>query len=132
MTTSEPIRLKIDMNEKSKGDAGFQWPEEQRKYWIVAMFCGTLLLYAARSAVPLCMAAMSSELKWDKEIDVSPAVSMSRTVYLSGCIKLFSLNKLLVSRLICLPKNSREKSQQLMARNGLNFTEKKMEKVASD
>lgn len=57
------------MNEKSKGDAGFQWPEEQRKYWIVAMFCGTLLLYAARSAVPLCMAAMSSELKWDKEID---------------------------------------------------------------
>lgn len=80
MTTSEPIRLKIDMNEKSKGDAGFQWPEEQRKYWIVAMFCGTLLLYAARSAVPLCMAAMSSELKWDKEIDVSPAVSMSRNV----------------------------------------------------
>lgn len=53
-------------------------------------------------------------------------------MYLSGCIKLFSLNKLLVSRLICLPKNSREKSQQLMARNGLNFTEKKMEKVASD
>lgn len=69
MSTSVPVRLKIDMNEKSKGDAGFQWPEEQRRYWIVAMFCGTLLLYAARSAVPLCMAAMSSELKWDKEID---------------------------------------------------------------
>ena len=72
MTTSVPIRLKIDMNnERSKGDAGFQWPEEQRKYWIVAMFCGTLLLYAARSAVPLCMAAMSSDMNWDKEIDVS-------------------------------------------------------------
>ena len=87
MSTSVPVRLKIDMNEKSKGDAGFQWPEEQRKYWIVAMFCGTLLLYAARSAVPLCMAAMSSELKWDKEIDVSTAVWTDCQVNSSGCIK---------------------------------------------
>lgn len=71
MTSSAPIRLKIDMdNENRKGDAAFQWPEEKRKYWIVAMFCGTLLLYAARSAVPLCMAAMSSDMHWDKEIDV--------------------------------------------------------------
>lgn len=72
MTTSVPIRLKIDMDsERRKGDTGIQWPEEQRKLWIVAMFCGTLLLYAARSAVPLCMAAMSSDMNWDKEIDVS-------------------------------------------------------------
>ena len=72
MTSSVPIRLKIDMdNEHRKGDITFQWPEEKRKYWIVAMFCGTLLLYAARSAVPLCMAAMSSDMNWDKEIDVS-------------------------------------------------------------
>lgn len=72
MTTSVPIRLKIDMDsERRKSDSGFQWPEESRKHWIVAMFCGTLLLYAARSAVPLCLAAMSSDMNWDKEIDVS-------------------------------------------------------------
>ena len=72
MTTSVPIRLKIDMeSERRKSDNGFQWPEENRKHWIVAMFCGTLLLYATRSAVPLCLAAMSSDMNWDKEIDVS-------------------------------------------------------------
>lgn len=70
MTSTTPIRLKIDMdNENHKGDTAFQWPENQRRHWIVAMFCGTLLLYATRSAVPLCMAAMSSDMKWDKEID---------------------------------------------------------------
>ncbi|KAL9978518.1 hypothetical protein ACROYT_G016044 [Oculina patagonica] len=55
---------------RRKVDNGFQtWPEESRKHWIVAMFCGTLLLYAARSAIPLCLAAMSSDMNWDKEID---------------------------------------------------------------
>lgn len=72
MTTSVPIRLKIDMeSDRRKSDNGFQWQEESRKHWIVAMFCGTLLLYATRSAVPLCLAAMSSDMNWDKEIDVS-------------------------------------------------------------
>ena len=74
MTSSSPIRLKIEMDSvhhMHKGDTAFQWPENQRKYWIVAMFCGTLLLYATRSAVPLCMAAMSTDMNWDKEIDVS-------------------------------------------------------------
>ena len=85
MTSSAPVRLKIDMdNENRRGDTAFQWPEERRKYWIVAMFCGTLLLYAARSAVPLCMAAMSSDMNWDKEIDV-------RTVCLVSYIELFTL-----------------------------------------
>lgn len=72
MTSSSPIRLKIEMDSvhhMHKGDTAFQWPENQRKYWIVAMFCGTLLLYATRSAVPLCMAAMSTDMNWDKEID---------------------------------------------------------------
>ena len=74
MTSSSPIRLKIEMDSvhhMHKGDTAFQWPENQRRYWIVAMFCGTLLLYATRSAVPLCMAAMSTDMNWDKEIDVS-------------------------------------------------------------
>lgn len=70
MTTSVPIRLKIDMeSDRRKSDSGSQWPEENRKHWIVAMFCGTLLLYATRSAVPLCLAAMSSDMNWDKEVD---------------------------------------------------------------
>lgn len=72
MTSSiTPTRLKRDLNDANlKGDTLFQWPDDQRKYWIVAMFCGTVLLYATRAAVPLCMAAMSSDMNWDKEIDV--------------------------------------------------------------
>ena len=80
---SSPIRLKIDMGtDDRKGDTAFQWPEEQRKYWIVAMFCGTLLLYAARSAVPLCMAAMSSDMNWDKEIDVSLTIIQQTKLFM--------------------------------------------------
>jgi sugar phosphate permease len=48
-----------------------QWQEGKRRVWIAAMFLGTMFLYAARSAVPLCMAAMSKDLSWDKEADVS-------------------------------------------------------------
>lgn len=71
MTSSiAPTRLKRDLNDAIlKGDAEPQWPDDQRKYWIAAMFCGTVLLYATRAAVPLCMAAMSSDLNWDKETD---------------------------------------------------------------
>ena len=70
--SSAPTRLKIDMHEDTfKGDPVFQSPELERKYWVVAMFCGTLLLYAARAAVPLCMSSMSSDMNWNKETDVS-------------------------------------------------------------
>lgn len=92
MTTSVPIRLKIEMDSERRksSDGGFQWPEESKKHWIVAMFCGTLLLYATRSAVPLCLAAMSSDMNWDKEIDVSlyylPAVD-SQFVWTDGFFK---------------------------------------------
>lgn len=80
MTSAAPVRLKVQLDtdiENRRGDAAFQWPEDQRRCWIVAMFCGTLLLYAARSAVPLCMAAMSSDMNWDKEIDVGLVVLIS-------------------------------------------------------
>ena len=71
MASISPIRLKLEKNDENhKGDTAFQWSDDQRKYWIVAMFCGTVLLYATRSAVPLCMASMSSEMNWDKETDV--------------------------------------------------------------
>lgn len=70
MASISPIRLKLEKNDENhKGDTAFQWSDDQRKYWIVAMFCGTVLLYATRSAVPLCMASMSSEMNWDKETD---------------------------------------------------------------
>lgn len=44
------------------------------------MFCGILLLYVVRLVVFLCMVVMSFELNWDKEIDVSFVVFMSRIV----------------------------------------------------
>lgn len=54
-----------------KFDSGFQWLEENRKYWIVVMFCGILLLYVIRLVVLLCLVVMSFDMNWDKEVDVS-------------------------------------------------------------
>lgn len=65
------ICLKLDKNDENyKGDIVFQWFDDQRKYWIVVMFCGIVLLYVIRLVVFLCMVFMSFEMNWDKEIDV--------------------------------------------------------------
>lgn len=101
MTSSAPVRLKVQLDtdiENRRGDAAFQWPEDQRKCWIVAMFCGTLLLYAARSAVPLCMAAMSSDMNWDKEIDVGLVVLISSVF----CAILLPVIKNICSTQVCI------------------------------
>lgn len=54
----------------AEDDLNNQWQGGKRRVWIMAMFVGTMFLYAARSAVPLCMAAMSKDMAWDKEADV--------------------------------------------------------------
>ncbi|XP_031565730.1 solute carrier family 17 member 9-like isoform X2 [Actinia tenebrosa] len=56
----------LDTTDKELND---QWQGGKRRVWIMAMFVGTMFLYAARSAVPLCMAAMSKDMSWDKEAD---------------------------------------------------------------
>ncbi|XP_048581408.1 solute carrier family 17 member 9-like isoform X2 [Nematostella vectensis] len=66
-------RLSIAMSVKpSSSNADnliIPWPDEKKRIWIASMFIGTMLLYSARSAIPLCMAAMSKDLTWDKEAD---------------------------------------------------------------
>ena len=57
------------MNGKSSGNE--LWSAAERTKWIVAMMCGTVLLFATRSAVPISAVAMGQDLSWDKEISVS-------------------------------------------------------------
>ena len=64
------MRLKIDVEGVWRGDTFGLWPEEERKRWIVALFCGTIALYAVRTAVPLCAVAMGQDLSWDKQVSV--------------------------------------------------------------
>ena len=59
----------INMKNLDKEDED-QCQGGERRVWIMALFLGTMFLYAARSAVPLCIAAMSKDLAWDKEADV--------------------------------------------------------------
>lgn len=71
---SSSVQVKLpakDIGKLVKEDAVEHWKGVSRHLWISAMFLGTMLLYSARSAVPLCIAAMSRDLSWDKFSDVS-------------------------------------------------------------
>jgi len=76
MTTNYPLpqRVEVKLLQKHKSieeDTSEHWKDCGRRLWIFGMFLGTMLLYSARSAVPLCIAAMSRDLSWDKLTDVS-------------------------------------------------------------
>ena len=71
MTSLTRLNINSSLRDFTRNEMGFHWPQSRRRIWILAMFCGTVFLYAARSAVPLCIAAMSRDMNWDKEIDVS-------------------------------------------------------------
>ncbi|KAK3743844.1 hypothetical protein QZH41_011850, partial [Actinostola sp. cb2023] len=69
-TTTSRMEVKLKGNELLKEDMSADyWKNGSRRLWIASMFLGTMFLYAARSAVPLCIAAMSKEMSWDKEAD---------------------------------------------------------------
>ena len=42
----------------------------EQKLWIATMFTGCATVYAARTAVPLCIVAISKEMNWDKKQSV--------------------------------------------------------------
>lgn len=70
-TKSTLVEVKLTGKKIFKEDCSQHWKDNSRRLWISSMFLGTMFLYSARSTVPLCMAAISKELSWDKFTDVS-------------------------------------------------------------
>ena len=48
----------------------FMFYRFEQKLWIATMFTGCATVYAARTAVPLCIVAISKEMNWDKKQSV--------------------------------------------------------------
>jgi len=38
----------------------------ESKHWCMTLFCGTILLYAARVAMPMSVNAIATEYEWSK------------------------------------------------------------------
>lgn len=42
------------------------WTKTEKRQWTFALSCGTAMLYAARTIMPVCITAIAEERKWDK------------------------------------------------------------------
>ena len=42
-----------------------------RKVWLAGLFCGSVMLYMARTVMPLCIVSMGKEFDWSKSDTVS-------------------------------------------------------------
>lgn len=47
-----------------------RWTDSERRTWVPYLFLGTVLVYAARGALPVTVVEMSEEFKWDKKTSV--------------------------------------------------------------
>ncbi|XP_071965270.1 voltage-gated purine nucleotide uniporter SLC17A9-like [Antedon mediterranea] len=50
-----------DLKQKSE-----VWNDKEQWQWMISLFIGTTLLYAQRTALPVCAVSVSSEFGWDK------------------------------------------------------------------
>ena len=64
------LRMKGKAQESNDELTG-HWSVVERRKWIAAMICGTMLLFATRSTVSICVVAMGHDLSWGKETSVS-------------------------------------------------------------
>ena len=44
---------------------------DEKNIWIATLFCGCAVVYAARTAMPLCALALATEFNWNKKESVS-------------------------------------------------------------
>ncbi|KAK7482245.1 hypothetical protein BaRGS_00026488 [Batillaria attramentaria] len=42
------------------------WTRSEKHQWALGLFCGTAMLYAARTVMPMCVVTVSDEMDWDK------------------------------------------------------------------
>ena len=50
----------------------------EKKLWIGTLFCGCAVVYAARTAMPLCALAIATEFNWNKKQSVSACTLQQR------------------------------------------------------
>lgn len=48
-----------------------RWTDTERVKWVPFLFLGSVLVYAARGALPVTVVEMSEEFEWDKRTSVS-------------------------------------------------------------
>ena len=61
------------------------WTIGQRRLWIFALFALLLLLYASRTALPVCIVKIANESHWNKRTTVSIIMKKYRDTKISRC-----------------------------------------------
>lgn len=55
------------LNQDAKQDVlPNHWTKSEQRLWTFVMICGTAMLYAARTIMPVCITAIAEERHWDK------------------------------------------------------------------
>lgn len=58
--------LQSSLNLLPEERTGWVWSRKEKQKWFASLLCGTCLIYATRTSVPLLMPIVSEEKKWSK------------------------------------------------------------------
>ncbi|XP_070555728.1 voltage-gated purine nucleotide uniporter SLC17A9-like isoform X2 [Ptychodera flava] len=64
-----PSTLQISLSDSTNSKAAatvHYWSRQEKRAWTLALFIGTVIIYASRNAMPLCAVSISKEFQWDK------------------------------------------------------------------
>lgn len=60
------MQLQISLGISSDDRSGSSWPRKEKRKWFLSLLCGTCLVYATRTSIPLLMPRISKEKHWSK------------------------------------------------------------------
>ena len=64
----------------------FRWTDSEKRIWVVCLFFGAVLLYAARGALPITVVEMSEEFNWDKRMNVrTQSIKITENIIILFC-----------------------------------------------
>ncbi|OAD53767.1 Solute carrier family 17 member 9 [Eufriesea mexicana] len=60
------MQMQISLGLTQDEKANSSWSRKERRKWFLSLLCGTCLIYATRTSVPLLMPIISKEKQWSK------------------------------------------------------------------
>ncbi|XP_019883372.1 solute carrier family 17 member 9 isoform X3 [Camponotus floridanus] len=60
------MQLQISLGIPSDDRIGSSWPRKEKRKWFLSLLCGTCLIYATRTSIPLLMPIISKKKHWSK------------------------------------------------------------------
>ncbi|XP_070171163.1 voltage-gated purine nucleotide uniporter SLC17A9 isoform X5 [Polyergus mexicanus] len=66
LTNPRTMQLQISLGIPLDDRSGSSWPRKEKRKWFLSLLCGTCLIYATRTSIPLLTPIISKEKHWSK------------------------------------------------------------------